>query len=144
MKYKQTQVSKMFIIILFCFVVIFLYTILFLEVNTAFFIAMFAIIVIISSFVTLKVSVNDKYLKIKFGYGLFRKKFLLSEIDNVEKVRNAWYHWWGIRVWFWPYMWIYNIEWYDAVEIKMKDWKIYRIWTVTPKELKNEILKKVK
>ena len=78
------------------------------------------ILFILASFTTLAVSTHENYLRIKFGYGIFRKKFPLGEINSAQAVKNRWYYGWGIRVWFWPYMWIYNISGFDAVEITMK------------------------
>jgi hypothetical protein len=45
----------------------------------------------------------------------------------------------GVRVWFWPKMWIYNVSGFDAVEIKMKDGKTYRIGTDEPEKLEQTI-----
>ena len=50
-------------------------------------------------------------------------------------MKNHWYYGWGIRIWFWPYMWIYNVSGFDAVEITMRDGKMYRIGTDVPTEL---------
>ncbi|NCN07591.1 hypothetical protein GW933_02750 [Candidatus Falkowbacteria bacterium] len=87
------------------------------------------ILVILTSFTVLTTSIDKKYLRIKFGYGIFRKKFLLSEIISVKQVKNHWYYGWGIRLWLWPKMWIYNVSGFDAVEITMKNRKIYRVGT---------------
>ncbi len=46
-----------------------------------------------------------------------------------------WYYGWGIRGWLWPKMWIYNVSGFDAVEIKLKNGKMYRIGTDEPKKL---------
>ena len=97
------------------------------------------ILFILASFTTLTASIDEKYLRIKFGYGIFRKKFSASEIVSVERVKNHWYYGWGIRLWFWPYMWIYNVSGFDAVEIILKNGKIYRIGTDTPGELEAAI-----
>ncbi len=96
---------------------------------------MILVLFILSSFITLVVSIDEKYLRIKFGYGIFRKKFLVSEIASVARVKNHWYYGWGMRVWFWPYMWIYNVSGFDAVEIRMKNTRIYRIGTDEPEKL---------
>lgn len=96
---------------------------------------MLLVLFILASFTTLTVSINDKYLGIKFGYGIFRKKFLLSEIVSTRQVENRWYYGWGIRLRFWPKMLIYNVSGFDAVEIIMKNGKVYRIGTDTPEEL---------
>jgi hypothetical protein len=100
---------------------------------------MAVILFILASFVTLTVSIEENYLRIKFGYGIFSKMFPLKEIASVQAVKNRWYYGWGIRVWFWPYMWIYNISGFDAIEINMKNRKIYRIGTDVPEKLETAI-----
>ena len=102
---------------------------------------MVLILFILASLVTLTVLVDEKYLKIKFGYGLFKKSFLLEEIASVKTVKNHWYYGWGIKIWFWPKMWIYSVSGFNAVEITMRNGKIYRIGTDVPKELEAEINK---
>jgi hypothetical protein len=97
------------------------------------------ILFILASFSTLAVAVDEQFLKIRFGWGIFRKKFSLTEIVTVRKVRNHWYYGWGIRLWFWPKMWIFNISGFDAVELAMKNGKIYRIGTDEPEKLETAI-----
>ena len=101
------------------------------------------ILFILASFVTLTTSIDKNCLRIKFGYGIFRKKFPLAEIISVKAVKNHWYYGWGIRVWFWPYMWIYNVSGFDAVEISLKNRKVYRIGTDIPEELERELKTKI-
>jgi len=100
---------------------------------------MVLILFILASFTTLATSIDEKYLRIKFGYGIFRKKFLLSEIASVKQVKNHWYYGWGIRLWLWRKMWIYNVSGFDAVVIIMRNGKIYRIGTDVPGELETAI-----
>ena len=100
---------------------------------------MVLILFILASFSTLTVSINENYLRIKFGYGIFAKKFALNQIASVQAVKNHWYYGWGVKVWFWPYMWIYSVSGFDAVEIIMRNGKIYRIGTDTPGELEAAI-----
>ncbi|OHA95436.1 MAG: hypothetical protein A3C62_02225 [Candidatus Zambryskibacteria bacterium RIFCSPHIGHO2_02_FULL_39_16] len=100
---------------------------------------MIVILLILASFTTLTVSIDENYLRIKFGYGIFRKRFVISEIASVERVKNHWYYGWGIRLWLWPKMWIYNVSGFDAVELVMKNGKVYRIGTNAPGELENAI-----
>jgi len=97
------------------------------------------VVFILASFGTLKVSVDEQNVAIKFGYGIFRKRFLVSEIGSVKQVKNHWYYGWGIRLWFWPYMWIYNVSGFDAVELIMKNGKMCRIGTDIPQELETAI-----
>lgn len=105
---------------------------------------MVLILFILASFATLTASVDETYLRIKFGYGIFGRMFSLNQIASVNAVRNHWYYGWGIRVWFWPYMWIYNVSGFDAVEIIMRNGKIYRIGTDSPGELADAIQQAIK
>ena len=100
---------------------------------------MVLILFILASFVSLTTSIDENCLRIKFGYGIFAKMFPLKEIASVRAVKNHWYYGWGVRVWFWPYMWIYNVSGFDAVEIIMRNKKIYRIGTDAPGELEAAI-----
>jgi len=96
---------------------------------------MVLILFILASFATLTVSIDENYIRIKFGYGIFRKRFALNEIGSIRRVKNHWYCGWGIRLWIWPKMWIYNVSGFDAIELVMKNGKIYRIGTDVPEEL---------
>jgi len=100
---------------------------------------MILVVLIIASFGTLSVSIDENYLRLKFGYGIFRKKFSASEIASATQIKNHWYYGWGIRLWFWPRMWIFNVSGFDAVEIRMKNGKIYRIGTDEPEKLESAI-----
>lgn len=100
---------------------------------------MVLIVFLLVSFSSLTVAVDESYVRIKFGWGIFRKKFLLNEIASARPVKNQWYYGWGVRVLFRPYMWIYNVSGFDAVEITMKSGKMYRIGTDAPKELEAAI-----
>lgn len=97
------------------------------------------VLFVLASFATLTTSIDENYLRIKFGYGIFRKKFPLREIVSAKSAKNHWYYGWGIRLWLWPYMWIYNVSGFDAVEIVTGNGKIYRIGTDVPKELENAL-----
>lgn len=98
------------------------------------------ILFILASFASLQVSIDEKYLRIKFGYGIYQKKFFLSEIISAKTVKNHWYYGWGIKFCFYPKMWIYNVSGFDAVEIKLKNGKTYRVGTDEPKKLEKMII----
>jgi len=100
---------------------------------------MVLILFILASFATLTASIDENYLRIKFGYGIFARKFALNQIASVQAVKNRWYYGWGVRLWLWPYMWIYNVSGFDAVEITTKNGKIFRIGTDVPSELEAAI-----
>ncbi len=100
---------------------------------------MFLVVALLSSFTMLTVTIDDKYLRVKFGYGIFRKKFLLTDIASVKTVKNHWSYGWGIRLWLWPKMWIYNVSGFDAVEIILKNGRIFRIGTDEPGKLESAL-----
>ena len=97
------------------------------------------ILFILASFATLTVTIDKNYIGIKFGYGIFRKKFPLNEIASAISVKNHWYYGWGIRLWLWPKMWIYNVSGFDAIEIITRSGRIYRIGTDDPSGLETAI-----
>jgi len=105
---------------------------------------MVIVVFVLASFTSLQVTVDERYLHIKFGYGIYRKKFSLHDITSAKTVKNHWYYGWGIRGWLWPKMCIYNVSGFDAVEIQLKNGKIYRIGTDEPRKLEQAILDSIK
>lgn len=104
----------------------------------------FFILLLVASFMSLKVMIDENFLRIQFGYGIFRKRFKLKEIVLAKTVQNHWYNGWGIRLWLWPYRWTFNVSGFDAVEIKMRNGRIYRIGTDEPKKLEQAIKQVIK
>lgn len=102
------------------------------------------ILFILGSFSALAVMIDEQFLKVRFSWGIFRKKFPLTEIATVRKVKNHWYYGWGIRLWFWPKMWIFNVSGFDAIELTMKNGKIYRIGTDESERLERAISQLIK
>lgn len=95
-----------------------------------------------ASFISLTVTLDEKTLRIKFGYGLFRKTFARKEIATATVVRNKWYYGWGVKKLFWPNMWIFSVSGLDAVEIVLNNGDVYRIGTDQPHELAAAIRQK--
>ena len=142
--YKHTQISYLMLVITLAVLVFFAWVYITASAeppsvdsgsNFAVTAIMALILFILASFVALTTSVDENYFRIKFGYGIFAKTFPLNQITSVRAVKNHWYYGWGVKVWLWPYMWIYNVSGFDAVEITTRSGKIYRIGTDTPKEL---------
>ena len=142
--YKHTQIGYLMLVITLAVLVLFAWLQITARAETpsynsganfAITAIMALILFILVSFSTLTVFIDEQFLKIRFGWGIFRKKFPISEIVAVRKVKNHWYYGWGIRIWFWPYMWIYNVSGFDAVEMVIKDGRIYRIGTDVSGEL---------
>ena len=138
-KYQHTQIGYLVLVILFILILYFAFILTLTGNDPLIFAIIVLVLVILSSFTSLKVTVDQEHLRIKFGYGIFIKKFALNEIASVKAVRNHWYHGWGIRVWFWPKMWIFNVSGFDAIEIQMKDGKNFRIGTDEPAKLEQAI-----
>ena len=95
-------------------------------------------------FATLTVEVDDQLVRLWFGPGLIRKSFLLADIAECRPVRNRWWMGWGIHGW--PGRrggWLFNVSGFDAVELTMKDRKIYRIGTDEPQKLHDAIRMKL-
>jgi len=93
--------------------------------------AMFAMIFALFHSLTVRVSHNA--IAISFGIGIVRKSFVIDDIQTVAIVENHWYNGWGIR-WI-RGGWLYNVSGFDAVEIKLKNGRRYRIGTDQPREL---------
>ena len=100
---------------------------------------MILVLFLLVSLSALTVTVDENYVRVKFGYGIFARKFALNQIASVQAVKNHWYYGWGIRLYLWPYMWIFNVSGFDAVEIIMKNGKIYRIGTNEHNKLETAI-----
>ena len=81
-------------------------------------------------FSILTVKVDGEEVSVRFGVGLIRKRFPLSEIESHSAVRNPWYYGWGLRRT--PIGWLYNVSGLEAVEITMKDGGKVRIGTDDP------------
>ena len=144
MNYKHTQIGYLILIVFVVIALLFGSILTQTGFNLPVIIFMIFILFILASFGSLQVIIDGNYLRIKFGYGIFRKKFSLNDVMSAKTVKNHWYYGWGIRGWLWPKMWIYNVSGFDAVEIKMKNGKTYRIGTDEPKKLEQIILQSIK
>jgi hypothetical protein len=146
--YKHTQIGYLMLVVLLAVLALFTWVYIMASAeppsvdsgpNFAITAIMALILFILASFATLTASVDETCLRIKFGYGIFAKTFPLNDIASVQSVKNHWYYGWGIRLRLWPKMWIYNVSGFDAVEITMKNGKIYRIGTNAPGQLEAAI-----
>ena len=90
-------------------------------------------IVIASLFHSLTVRVSQNEISLSFGAGLIQKVFLIDEIESATAVRNRWYYGLGIKKI--SRGWLFNVSGLDAVELRMRNGKLYRIGTDQPEEL---------
>lgn len=141
-KYQHTQIGYLMIFVSIAVAIFYEAILAEVDFNSIIFAVMGLTLFILLSFASLKVTIDESYLRIKFGYGIFQKQFLLSEIVSAKLVKNPWYYGWGIR--WWPSMWIYNVSGFDAVEITMRGGTIYRIGTDEPQELESAIKREIK
>lgn len=103
------------------------------------------IVFVVASFTTLTVTVDETDIAIKFGLGIYKRKFPLRDIVSARAAKNKWYYGWGIRWWPRPKMRIFNVAGFDAIELTTNNDKIYRIGTDEPEKLKaaiQQVLKK--
>ena len=87
----------------------------------------------LSVFHSLTVIVSRDQIKLVFGVGLIRKRFLVADVVGAAIVRNRWWYGWGIRIT--PHGWLYNVSGLDAVEIALRNGRKRRIGTDEPAEL---------
>ena len=109
MKYNHTQIGYVFIGVLVVIVLYLGYIITQIDDNSAI-IIMFIAVILITSFTSLNITIDEMALKVKFGYGVFQKRIYLNEITSVKIVTNKWYYGWGIKAKFNPFTRIYNIS----------------------------------
>ena len=105
--------------------------------NLIAFIGMIIVVVCLALFATLKTTIDDTVLELRFTMGIVRKNFLLKDIKSCQIVKNSWYYGWGMHLT--PDGWLYNVSGFDAVKINMKTGKSYIIGTDVPDELAKAI-----
>lgn len=88
-------------------------------------------------FSSLTVVIREEEIEVRFGPGLIRKRFKLTEIESCRVVKNPWYYGWGIRLT--PQGTLFRVSGLYAVEIKLKTGKNYLIGTDVPQELEETI-----
>jgi glycerol uptake facilitator-like aquaporin len=84
-------------------------------------------LIVMVLFGSLTVTVNDADVTVQFGPGIIRKKISLADVESCKPVRNQWWWGWGIKLI--PGGWLYNVSGLDAVELKMKTGRVFRIGT---------------
>jgi len=141
LEYSHTQRGTLIIIIIAILIAYFGFIFSITDFDPVMLLILILVIIILSSFTYLNVSIDKQYLRIKFGWGLFKKKFFLRDIVSAKTAKHNWWNGWGIRYSFKPKMWIYNISGFQVIEIKLKNSKVYRIGTDQPKELEQALNK---
>jgi len=91
------------------------------------------LLLVTALFGSLTACVGDGWLECRFGLGLIRRRIRLSEIRDVQVVRNRWWYGWGIRLT--PHGWLWNVSGLDAVELTLISGKKFRLGTDEPEKL---------
>lgn len=129
--YKRTQIGYLMLAFIAIGILLVLnYFYLSGKTNPFLLIILAALAVSLLLFSILTVEVDGEEVSVRFGVGLIRKRFPLSEIESHSAVRNPWYYGWGLRRT--PIGWLYNVSGLEAVEITMKDGRKVRIGTDDP------------
>ena len=132
-QYKHTQVGYL-LLTLYSIVVLFLgYFNIMTNFHPLTLTALIIILIILATFARLTVTVDNQTIKIQFGVRIIRKVFQLNDLETYRVVKNPWYYGWGIR--FTPRGWLFNVSGFSAVELQMKNGKLYRIGTDEPNNL---------
>lgn len=132
-RYEHTQIGY-FLLTLYSIVVLFLgYFNIMMNFHPLTLAGLTIILIVLWIFARLTVTVDDEMIKIQFGLKIVRKVFLLKDLEEHRVVKNPWYYGWGIR--FTPRGWLFNVSGFSAVELQMKNGKLYRIGTDEPDSL---------
>lgn len=81
----------------------------------------------------LTVEIARGYLKIRFGIGVIRKTIRVKDLESAERVRNRWWYGWGIKLT--PHGWLFSVSGFDAVQVRLRNGRQYRIGTNEPDRL---------
>ncbi len=91
-------------------------------------------------FATLKTTIHEDWLEIRFGIGIIHKKIPLKDIQSAEAIRYPWYYGWGLRYSF-RGEWIYSVSGLRAIRVETKTGEKYIFGTDEPEELSNAVRK---
>ena len=81
----------------------------------------------------LTVAVDARAVTASFGWGWPSRTIDRAEIESAVRVRNSWWHGWGIRKV--SRGWMYNNAGRDAIELSLRSGKVFRIGTDQPDDL---------
>jgi len=95
--------------------------------------AMFVMGMTLALFFRLTVTVDDHYVRAVFGIGIIGKRVPLKAVAAVRPVTNPW--WYGLGIHMIPGGWIWNLSGTKAIELKLKNGRLYRFGTDEPEVL---------
>ncbi|MBX2801100.1 MAG: hypothetical protein KTR31_25695 [Myxococcales bacterium] len=90
-------------------------------------------VAVLVAFGALTVRIEGTQLQARFGVGVIRRRIDLGEVVAAGRVRNRWYYGWGIRLT--PSGWMWSTSGLDAVELRFRDGRAFRLGTDEPDAL---------
>ena len=136
-RYKHTQAGYLIIVALVAVMVWLGVVLSIADINWVAIGVLAALAIALVLFSSLTVVIGEDEVEVRFGPGPISKRFKLNDIESCQVVKNHWYYGWGIRLT--PHGWLYNVSGFDAVEIKLRTGKKFRIGTDVPRELEGVI-----
>jgi len=101
--------------------------------RTSWWVVFFVLVAAGVIFARLTVEVGEGRLQAYFAPGWPRWRWPLREIASASRVRNSWLAGWGIH---WmpgvPGYWVINVSGFDAVELRLRSGRRYRVGTDDP------------
>lgn len=135
--YEHTQVGYVIIVAIvasMAVIGILLPNIGFTPITIGVFVVLAAVLVL---FPSLTVIIWEDELEIRFGPGLIRKRFRLSDVESCQSIKAPWYYGWGIRLT--PRGLLFRVSGFHTIRIKLRTGKHYLIGTDVPQELEAAI-----
>lgn len=134
MPYRQTQIARLIILAVVVSLIIIVVAYTLEPVPTlAAALTFGGLVLALLLFGSLTVEVAGGELRLRYGLGLIRKRWPLSEIERVQAVRLPWYYGWGIR--FTPRGWLYRVSGLGAVEVGLRGGKTFFVGSDEPEAL---------
>jgi len=81
----------------------------------------------------LTATVDLEGVRISYGIGIINRRIRHQDISQCSPVKNPW--WWGFSIRKIPGGWMWNVSGLSAVELKLKNSRVFRIGTDEPEML---------
>ncbi len=101
------------------------------------------ILILSSLLFKVTIIINDESVKVSIGLGIIREKIQLQAITSCEPVSNLWITY-NVPFGFGPGWRTYNAWGKQAVELRHKNGRVYRIGTAEPEEMSQNIRERIK
>jgi hypothetical protein len=92
-------------------------------------------------FHNLTAAVDHDGIRIAYGIGIINRRVRHQDILQCSQVKNSWWWGWGIRKI--PGGWMWNVSGLSAVELKLKNGRVFRIGTDEPERLAAAIMERL-